>query len=128
MIIDANDDIQDIRMTSDDVIIPGTDMSVYEALYRGRMAWQFEDDPVPREAVDRMLEAAVWAPNHRLTEPWRFFVLEKESELRQKVANLAYESSIERTNNTSRAEAARKVISDPPILNQSQGETRSRIG
>ena len=128
MIIDANDDIQDIRMTSDDVIIPGTDMSVYEALYRRRMAWQFEDDLVPREAVDRMLEAAVWAPNHRLTEPWRFFVLEKESELRQKVANLAYESSIERTNNTSRAEAARKVISDPPILNQSQGETRSRIG
>ena len=128
MIIDANDDIQDIRMTSDDVIIPGTDMSVYEALYRRRMAWQFEDDPVPREAVDRMLEAAVWAPNHRLTEPWRFFVLEKESELRQKVANLAYESSIERTNNTSLAEAARKVISDPPILNQSQGETRSRIG
>ncbi len=32
-------------------------------------------DPVPRELVEQVLEAAVWAPNHHLTQPWRFFVL-----------------------------------------------------
>jgi nitroreductase len=26
-----------------------------------------------------MLETATWAPNHHLTEPWRFFVLEGEA-------------------------------------------------
>lgn len=33
-------------------------------------------DEVPGGAViERLLEAAVWAPNHHLTEPWRFDVL-----------------------------------------------------
>lgn len=30
---------------------------------------------VPREAIERALELAVLAPNHRLTEPWRFTVV-----------------------------------------------------
>jgi len=32
-------------------------------------------DPVPRELVETVIEAATWAPNHRKTEPWRFIVL-----------------------------------------------------
>ena len=28
-----------------------------------------------REVIESLLEAATWAPNHHLTEPWRFFVL-----------------------------------------------------
>ena len=31
-------------------------------------------DPVPRECIERMLDSAVHAPNHRITEPWRFHV------------------------------------------------------
>jgi nitroreductase len=33
------------------------------------------DQPVPEISVLRALEAARWAPNHRLTEPWRFWWL-----------------------------------------------------
>ena len=29
----------------------------------------------PRALIEQLLEAATWAPNHRLTEPWRFVVL-----------------------------------------------------
>ncbi|MDQ3044099.1 MAG: nitroreductase family protein, partial [Chloroflexota bacterium] len=29
----------------------------------------------PRELIEQVLEAATWAPNHRLTEPWRFIVI-----------------------------------------------------
>ena len=36
---------------------------------------RFRPDPVPREVVERLLECAVRAPNHKLTEPWRFAVL-----------------------------------------------------
>jgi nitroreductase len=32
-------------------------------------------DPVPRAVVERIIEAATWAPNHRRTEPWRFVVV-----------------------------------------------------
>jgi nitroreductase len=36
---------------------------------------RFLDRPVPRETIQRLLECAVRAPNHKLTEPWRFAVL-----------------------------------------------------
>src|SRR6478609_1872313 len=40
---------------------------------------RFGGDPVPREVVAELLELARWAPNHHLTEPWRFRVLGPES-------------------------------------------------
>jgi nitroreductase len=36
-------------------------------------------EPVPRETVDELLELARWAPNHHLTQPWRFRVLGPEA-------------------------------------------------
>jgi nitroreductase len=36
----------------------------------------------PREQVEAVLEAATWAPNHHLTEPWRFVVLEGDARRR----------------------------------------------
>jgi nitroreductase len=80
------------------------------------MAWKFKDEPVPREAIERMLNVAVWAPNHRLTEPWRFFVLEKGSAARQRAADLAYEFALQRNNDPIRAERARQAVLDPPVL------------
>ena len=43
-------------MSSDSVGIPHTHLSVYEAIYRRRMAWRFQDTPVDREAINRLLE------------------------------------------------------------------------
>ena len=36
---------------------------------------RFRAEPVPRDTIERLLECAVRAPNHKLTEPWRFVVL-----------------------------------------------------
>jgi nitroreductase len=91
-------------------------VSVYHAIYRRRMAWRFKEDAVRKSAVEQMLDAAVWAPNHRLTEPWRFFVLEKGGDIRRKVAELAYEFSIQRNNDPTRAEKARQSVLEPPIV------------
>ena len=33
--------------------------------------------PVPEELVSSAIEAATWAPNHHVTEPWRFYLLGK---------------------------------------------------
>ena len=103
------------RLTPDSVEIPLTDLSVYEALYRRRMAWRFKDTPVDVQAINRLLDTAVWAPNHRLTEPWRFFVLGKDTEARQQAAEAAYEYSLE-GGNKGRAEAARQKVLEPPVL------------
>jgi nitroreductase len=40
---------------------------------------RFGAEPVPRDVVAELLDLARWAPNHHLTEPWRFRVLGPES-------------------------------------------------
>jgi nitroreductase len=100
----------------DQVTVPPTNVSVYEALLRRRMAWKFKDRPVPRDAMDRMLATAVWAPNHRLTEPWRFFVMGKDSPLRRRIAQAAYEGTTKEPGAQQRAEHYRQEVLDPPIL------------
>jgi nitroreductase len=40
---------------------------------------RFQPEPVGRKVLDELLELARWAPNHHLTEPWRFRVLGPES-------------------------------------------------
>ena len=50
------------------------------ALLRSRRTVHlFEPEPVPDDVVLRGLDLARWAPNHRLTEPWRFVLLGPET-------------------------------------------------
>jgi len=50
-------------------------MDAIEAIQRRTSVRRFRPDPVPRETIARLLDCAVRAPNHKLTEPWRFAVL-----------------------------------------------------
>jgi nitroreductase len=52
-------------------------MDVLEAIRTRRTVKEFLPDRVPRELIEQVLEAAIWAPNHRLTEPWGFVVLQR---------------------------------------------------
>ncbi len=54
-------------------------MNVFEAIRERRSIKRFSGQPVARAQLERLLEAAVLAPNHRLTQPWRFLVLGPES-------------------------------------------------
>ena len=112
----STDSRGEAKLSVADCPVPETNVSVYEALYQRRMAWEFKSDPVPKEALERMLQTAVWAPNHRLTEPWRFFVLEKGSDALDKAAGLAYDFSMQRNNNPQRAEATRQSMLNTPVL------------
>lgn len=50
-------------------------MDVESAIRTRRTHKAFAPDPLPRELVDELLELGRWAPNHHLTNPWRFRVL-----------------------------------------------------
>jgi nitroreductase len=50
-------------------------MSLLEAISSRRSVGRVLAEPIPREAVEGLLAAAVSAPNHHLTAPWRFVVL-----------------------------------------------------
>lgn len=40
-----------------------------------RTTYQFLDKYLDKDLVNECIDAAIWAPNHGLTEPWRFFVV-----------------------------------------------------
>jgi nitroreductase len=49
-------------------------MDVIRAIETRQSIGRVKQDPVPKALIERILESAVHAPNHRLTEPWRFHV------------------------------------------------------
>lgn len=54
-------------------------MNVSDAIRTRRSVKIFKDtEPLDRETVESLIEAATWAPNHYFTEPWKFFVIEGE--------------------------------------------------
>lgn len=56
----------------------GVDVDIFEAIFQRRSIGKVKLDPVEKEKIEKILEAAVWAPNHHYTEPWKFFVLTGE--------------------------------------------------
>lgn len=53
-------------------------MDVFEAIYRRHSQGKVKPDPVPRGLIEKLLSAAVQAPNHYKVRPWRFVVLTGE--------------------------------------------------
>lgn len=50
-------------------------MNVSKAIRDRRSVKQFTGRPVTRAELESLLDAATHAPNHHLTQPWRFYVL-----------------------------------------------------
>ena len=48
---------------------------VFENIKQRRSVGQMTDEQPTRAQIERLLEAATYAPNHHTTEPWQFFVL-----------------------------------------------------
>lgn len=49
-------------------------MDVVRAIQTRQSINRVKQDPVPKESIEQVLESAVHAPNHKITEPWRFHV------------------------------------------------------
>ena len=50
-------------------------MDVFEAIHNRHSQGKVKPAPVPRAMIEKLLEAAVQAPNHYKVRPWRFVVL-----------------------------------------------------
>ncbi|MGB5941701.1 MAG: nitroreductase [Leeuwenhoekiella sp.] len=61
-------------------------MNILETIAARRSVFpeQFTKEPIPKEKIELLLQAANWAPTHRKTEPWRFKVCQGEA-----IGNLA---------------------------------------
>lgn len=65
-------------------------MELFEAIHARRSIAKLKPDAVPRELIEQIIEAAIWAPNHKRLEPWKFFVFSGAS--RQQLANAIIEN------------------------------------
>jgi nitroreductase len=63
------------------------------ALISGRRSIDFFDPaPVPNAVIREAIDVARWAPNHRLTQPWRFYLIGPKT--RGGVTDLAVELEV----------------------------------
>src|SRR4051812_36028551 len=78
-------------------------MDAITAITQRTSVRRFRPDPLPRDTIQRVLDCAVRAPNHKLTEPWRFSVLTERA--RDRFAEIRAGHRLKRFADPSSAEA-----------------------
>ncbi len=58
-------------------------MELWEAIKGRRSVRAFTDQPVDREILERLLEAAIWAPSGGNAQTWRFTVVDDPASIRR---------------------------------------------
>ncbi|HEX7394885.1 MAG TPA: nitroreductase [Anaerolineaceae bacterium] len=73
-------------------------------------------DPVPRQVIERLLDAAVQAPNHHRNRPWRFVVLTGPA--RQRLGQVMAQGRLSQAPDTTESvlEAERKKPLRAPVV------------
>lgn len=69
-------------------------MELFEAIHNRQTQGKVKPAPLPRETVEKLLSAAVQAPNHYKVRPWRFVVLTGEG--RNKLGDVMAASQMDR--------------------------------
>ncbi len=77
-------------------------LTAYDLMLSRRSVYEFAALPVSGEVVERCLDAARWAPNLHLTQPWRFVVVQGRSQ----AAAAAAVSAVDRRTGDALAAAA----------------------
>lgn len=87
-------------------------MDAQSVLRERRTIHKYLPEPVPEDVVQRALEAAHLAPNHKLTFPWRFTVVGPET--RARIAELAVR--LKKPEAPAQEDAVRGKILNPGLM------------
>jgi nitroreductase len=68
--------------------------AVADSIRQRRTIKQFMPEAIPHAVLQELIDLAVWAPNHRLTEPWRFYVLDGSA--RARLGEIAAQITVEK--------------------------------
>jgi nitroreductase len=85
-------------------------MQVDEAIRSRRSIKRFTQRPITRNEIEALLDAATYAPNHHLTQPWRFYVLGEES--RRQYGHALGSRKAKKLEDAAAAEAVRTKVAD----------------
>ncbi|MDX8045121.1 nitroreductase [Gracilibacillus sp. S3-1-1] len=83
-------------------------MSIQQLITERRSISVYRDKEVPASLIEELLETAVWVPNHKMTEPWRFVFVQGEA--KEKLAEINRKVAISKAN--TEVEEELQVISD----------------
>jgi nitroreductase len=77
---------------------------------------QYGADPVPEAVVRELVEIARWAPNHKLTNPWRFRLLGPKT--RAAIDELVPEAEVIKLRRAPTLVLVTAIRSDDPVLGE----------
>jgi nitroreductase len=89
-------------------------VDVETAIRARRTHKQYESDPVPEEVVRELVDLARRAPNHKLTNPWRFRLLGPET--RARIDGLVPEAEVLKLRRAPTLVLVTAVPSEDPVL------------
>ena len=92
-------------------------MEVMQAIADRRSIRRFEDRPVSRELIEKVLDAGIKAPSGKNKQPWRFYVLQgtKKDELIDIMERGLAQAKAE-GRNTGSAENSARIMRQAPVL------------
>ncbi len=92
-------------------------MEVLEAIRTRRSVKRLTDQSPSRRDIEEMLEAALWAPNHHFTQPWRFHVIASGERAKMgEYIGAAIERESTSNEESSEAADARKALLRSPVV------------
>lgn len=91
-------------------------MNTHQTLMTRRTIHDYKTDPLPEGALKRALQAATRAPNHKLTNPWRFTLMGPET--RERITEIGVAEKRKKRGGLSEAAetSIRTKFSRPPEL------------
>lgn len=94
--------------------------NLIEIMKKRRTIRKFKSDPIPNECVEKVIEAARWAPSGANTQPWEFIIV-KDKKTKGEIANIFLEytkreQKQDREFPFGQIESLRKKYVDPPVL------------
>lgn len=91
-------------------LVSETQIGLFDAIYTQRAIRSYKSDPVPKELITKVIEAATKAPSGANTQPWAFMVIQ-DDEKRAKLAEWAKDGFF---NGMYKAAVERMKPGDPP--------------
>jgi nitroreductase len=68
-------------------MLGGKKVQLTKLLKERRSVHRFQNREVPIELVTELLDTAVWVPNHKMTQPWRFVIVRGDG--RKRIAEIS---------------------------------------
>lgn len=100
-------------------------MELMEAIKTRRSIRKFTDEPVPMEKIEKILEAAMWAPSGQNLQPWYFVVLTKDEDLSFLFSELGTTAFSERKKLEARFKNHPEVVEETMAFMKAMGGART---